>query len=84
MAGRRFQSFVEIKIWLHGWILQKDQNFDWNGIHNLRDRWAEVVASDGKYFDYIAIWIYLWNKRVFSSKNSTNLFKYPIYDEELK
>lgn len=51
LAGHRFQTTEEIENWLDDWIGKKDKHFFWNGIHNLRDRWAKVVASDGQYFE---------------------------------
>jgi histone-lysine N-methyltransferase SETMAR len=51
LSGERFRSREEIKIWLDNWIASKDQDFFTQGIRKLPERWANVVASDGAYFE---------------------------------
>lgn len=51
LSGERFDSFESIKIWLDRWIASKDEHFFRDGIRKLPERWANVIASDGAYFD---------------------------------
>lgn len=50
LSGERFHSFESIQIWLNNWIASKDEQFFRDGIRKLPERWANVVASDGAYF----------------------------------
>lgn len=50
LSGDRFHSFQSIQIWLNNWIASKDEQFFRDGIRKLPERWANVVASDGAYF----------------------------------
>lgn len=47
----RFTSYDSIRNWLVEWIASKDGDFFRQGIRELPDRWAKVVACDGAYFD---------------------------------
>lgn len=47
----RFTSYESIKKWLDEWIASKDEEFFRQGIRQLPERWAKVVAFDGSYFD---------------------------------
>ena len=31
--------------------LERDKKFFWNGIHDLPERWAKYVESNGQYFE---------------------------------
>ena len=47
---KRFQSFEDIKKWIDSWIASKDEEFFRNGIHKLPEKWRNIIASDGQYF----------------------------------
>ena len=50
LAKKRFQAFEDIKKWLNSWIAPKDKEFCCNGIRKLPEKWRNVIASDGQYF----------------------------------
>lgn len=52
LAGIRFTSEQGIKNWLDSFLAAKPEKFFWDGIHKLPERWANVVASDGQYFEH--------------------------------
>ena len=35
----------------NGWFASKDKKVFWNGIHDLPERWAKCVESNGQYFE---------------------------------
>lgn len=51
LSGTRFTSADGIKNWLDSFLAAKPEKFFWDGIHKLPERWANVVASDGQYFE---------------------------------
>jgi [histone H3]-lysine36 N-dimethyltransferase SETMAR len=50
-SGIRFTSVEGIKKWLDSFFALKNEQFFWDGIHKLPERWEKVVASDGQYFE---------------------------------
>lgn len=51
LTGIRFTSTDGIKNWLNSFFDSKDEQFFWQGIHKLPERWANVIASNGQYFN---------------------------------
>ncbi|EFN83668.1 Histone-lysine N-methyltransferase SETMAR, partial [Harpegnathos saltator] len=51
LTGERFTSYDSIQKWVNDWIVSKEIEFFTRGIRLLPERWAKVVASDGKYFE---------------------------------
>ena len=51
LADQQIRSYEDIKKWLYSWIASKNEYFYRNGIRALQERWAKVVANDGKYFE---------------------------------
>lgn len=51
LAGIRFTSEQAIRNWLDSFLASKPEKFFWDGIHKLPERWANIVASDGQYFE---------------------------------
>jgi len=51
LSGIRFTSVEVIENWLNSFLDSKDEKFFWKGIHDLPERWAKVIASDGQYFE---------------------------------
>ena len=47
----QIRSYEDIENWLDSWIASRDKQFYRNGIRDLPERWAKVVANDGKYFE---------------------------------
>ncbi|UYV60991.1 hypothetical protein LAZ67_1003019 [Cordylochernes scorpioides] len=43
---------VEVKKWIDEWIAAKELIFFHDGIRHLPERWRNVMASDGKYFEH--------------------------------
>ena len=52
LAEQRFANFEEVEKWLVEWFALKEKKFFWNGIHDLPERWAKCVESNGQYFEY--------------------------------
>ena len=52
LSRKRFTSIERIKNWLDLFLAAKPAQFFWDGIHNLPERWGNVVASDGQYFEH--------------------------------
>ena len=50
LAEKRFQSFEDIKKWVDSWIALKDEKFFCNEIRKLPEKWRNIIASDGQYF----------------------------------
>ena len=50
LAEKRCQSFENIKKWVDSWIAAKNEDFFCNGIRKLPEKWRNVIASDGQYF----------------------------------
>lgn len=51
LKSQRFQTYEDVRNWLDGWFASKTDNFFFDGIHALPERWAKCVASEGKYFE---------------------------------
>ena len=51
LTGIRFTSEQGIKNWLDLFLVAKSEQFFWDRIHKLPERWEEVIASDGQYFE---------------------------------
>lgn len=51
LAEQHFNSYDDVRNWLDEWFASKERQFFWQGIHNLPDRWAQCVASEGHYFE---------------------------------
>jgi len=50
-TDQHFKTYEEIKKWLDEWIASKDEHFFYCGIYLLPEKWEQVIASDGKYFE---------------------------------
>ena len=50
LTEERFQSFEDIKKSVISCIASKDEKIFRNGIHKLPEKWRNVIASDGQYF----------------------------------
>ena len=50
LSQQHFNNYEDVEKWLADWITSKCERFFWEGIHNLKDRWANI-ASDGAYFE---------------------------------
>lgn len=51
LSGVRFSSTQGIRNWINSFLATKPEQFFWDGIHKLPERWAKVVLSDGQYFE---------------------------------
>ena len=51
LTGIRFTSEQCIRNWIDSFLATKPAQFFWDGIHKLPERWGNVVASDGQYFE---------------------------------
>ena len=51
LAEQRFANFEEVEKWIVEWFALKEKKFFWNGIHDLPERWAKCVESNGQYFE---------------------------------
>ncbi|GFV72210.1 mariner Mos1 transposase [Trichonephila clavipes] len=51
LVDQHFRSYEEVKNWIDSWIASKYNQFFQRGIRTLTERWKEVVASDGQYFE---------------------------------
>ena len=51
LAHQHFRSYEEVKKCIASWIASKDASFFWDGIWQLPERWKNVVASRGQYFE---------------------------------
>lgn len=51
LAEQHFGSFEDVEKWLDEWIDEKNEQFFWQGIHNLPERWEKCVKSEGQYFE---------------------------------
>jgi len=50
LAEQHFSIFEGVGKWLKELFAAKEETFFWQGIHNLPERWAKCVESDGPYF----------------------------------
>lgn len=50
LADQHFSNDAKVRKWVDKWIALKDDEFFHNGIQQLPERWAKVLASDGQYF----------------------------------
>ena len=51
LSEQHFANYEDVKNWLKEWFDSKLEKFFWDGIHNLPERWAKCVASEGNYFE---------------------------------
>lgn len=51
LSGIRFTSVDGIKKWVDTFLASKDEQFFWQGMHALPEKWEKVIASDGQYFE---------------------------------
>ena len=51
LSDQQFRSYEDIEKWLDSWIPSEYEHFYRDGIRVLPERWAKVVANDGKYFE---------------------------------
>ena len=51
LAEQHFRFYEEPKNWIYLWIASKDEKFFRRGIRKLPERWENVIASDGQYFE---------------------------------
>ena len=48
---QHFKTSEEVENWVSEWFASKDEQFFWQGIHKLPERWSKCVDRDGKYFE---------------------------------
>lgn len=48
---KHFNNYEDIGKWVEEWTTRKDEQFFWEGIHNLPEAWEKCVDSDGVYFE---------------------------------
>lgn len=51
LTGVRFTSVAGIQNWLDSFFASKSEQFYWDGIHALPEKWEQVIASDGQYVE---------------------------------
>ena len=51
LTGIRFTSEQGIKNWLDSFLAAKPEQFFWDGIHKLPEKWEKIIASDRQYFE---------------------------------
>ena len=51
LADQQFRSYEDIEKWLDLCIASKYEHFNRNAIRALPERWPNVVANDGQYFE---------------------------------
>lgn len=51
LTGVRFTSVAGIQNWLDSFFASKSEQFYWDGIHALPEKWEKVIASDGQYVE---------------------------------
>lgn len=51
LAEQCFANFEEVEKWLFEFFASKEKKFFWDGIHNLPERWAKCVETNGQYFE---------------------------------
>ena len=78
LADQQFRSYEDIEKWLDSWITSKDEHFNRNDIGALPEKWAEVVANDGQYFEWFICNHFFTIKLHFHKKNSGNLVAHLI------
>ena len=49
LSKRRFHKYDEVGKWVDEWILSKEEEFFYHGIHKLPEIWTNILANDGKY-----------------------------------
>ncbi|UYV72022.1 hypothetical protein LAZ67_9001573 [Cordylochernes scorpioides] len=52
LADQHFSNYDEVKKWIDEWIAAKESAISGDGVHKLPERWGNVVASDGQYFEH--------------------------------
>ena len=51
LQGVGFQTFQDVRKWVDNFFASKSQEFFREGIHELSNRWQEVLDGNGEYFD---------------------------------
>ena len=51
LSEQPFSSYKNTKNCVESWIASKDESFFWRGVRMLPERWENVVASDGQFFE---------------------------------
>ena len=74
LAEKRFQSFEDIKKWVDSWIASKDEEFFRNGIRKLPEKWRNVIASNGQYFQYVSSFRFIINALLNNKINSSTQY----------
>ena len=49
LTDQQFRSYEDIEKWLNSWIASKNEHSYRNGIGDLQERLAKVIANDGQY-----------------------------------
>lgn len=81
LAGTRVIKVEDNGNWLDSFFASKDQQFFWQGIHNLPKRWEKVIAMDNTSIN-VYIYFEIKRKSYFLLKNSENFFVQLIYKSE--
>ena len=51
LSEQHFTSYEDVQQWLHNWFASKEEQFFWQGVHKLPERWEKCIANDGQYFE---------------------------------
>lgn len=51
LSEKRFQSYQEVEKWITDWIVTKDADFFYKGIHQLPEKWEKIIVNNGDYFE---------------------------------
>jgi hypothetical protein len=51
LKEQHFKTSEELENWVSEWFSSKEEQFFWQGIHKLSERWSKCVESDGNYFE---------------------------------
>lgn len=51
LAEQHFTSYEDVGKWVDEWLASKNEQFFWQGIHKLHERWEKCVGSNGQYFE---------------------------------
>jgi [histone H3]-lysine36 N-dimethyltransferase SETMAR len=50
LSDQKFKTYLDVKIWLDDWILSKEAQFYYDGLHALPIKWHNVIVNNGNYF----------------------------------
>ncbi|KIH69445.1 hypothetical protein ANCDUO_00215 [Ancylostoma duodenale] len=76
LSKQRFQSFGDVYKWVEESIETKDEASSRRGIRLLPERWEEVIANNGQYFDWCTC--FFLNKDSISVKKGWILFHFAL------